>query len=307
MNVAVTVAVLTYRRPTELARLLDSLPARLAEVEDADVHVVVVDNDPDGAGRRVVADHPVGARYVLEPSPGIAAARAAAIEQACDADLLAFIDDDEIALPGWLRELVRVWRATGAAAVAGRVQTVLPPDIDPWLRAVGYFSRPDRVTGTRVRAAATSNLLLDLHQVRESGVRFDPTLGLSGGEDTLFTYQLTDAGREIVWCHESVVDSPLSAERLDRTWALARAYGHGNTDAEIALRRADGRLDRLAVAARWTTVGLMRIGVGAARELWGRWRNDLRHESRGTRSMHRGRGILAGVRGDRFHEYHRPG
>ncbi|GGD00073.1 hypothetical protein GCM10011512_28670 [Tersicoccus solisilvae] len=300
------VAVCTYRRPDQLADLLRSLPPRLAETDLA-TGVLVVDNDADGSARAVVDAVLPSARYVHEPTPGIAAARSTAIRAAAGADLLAFIDDDEIPLAGWLDALIRVQADTGAAAVAGRVRTELPADIDPWLRAMGYFHRPDRATGTRVRAAATSNLLLDLHQVADSGVRFDPTLGLAGGEDTLFTYQLTDTGREIVWCHESVVDSPLSPERLDRRWALDRAYGHGNTDAEIALRRAGGRPGRAGVVARWTAVGVARIVLGSGRRAWGRWRGDLHHEARGTRSIHRGRGILAGVRGDRFHEYHRSG
>ncbi|WP_425454326.1 glycosyltransferase family 2 protein [Luteococcus japonicus] len=56
---------------------------------------------------------PSGVRYVNETAPGLAAVRNRALDEAGNANLLAFIDDDETPAAGWLQHLVRTWRATG--------------------------------------------------------------------------------------------------------------------------------------------------------------------------------------------------
>src|SRR3712207_5378192 len=95
VTVHVTVAIPTYRRPDRLRRLVP-LVLDQAREGSADgrylVDVLVVDNDPEGSGAAAASGHPV--RYVAEPTPGIAAARNRAIDEAAGSRLLAFIDDD---------------------------------------------------------------------------------------------------------------------------------------------------------------------------------------------------------------------
>ena len=55
-------------------------------------------------------------RYVHEPAPGISAGRNRALDEAGDADLLSFIDDDEVPRPGWLSALIDTWLPTRPAA-----------------------------------------------------------------------------------------------------------------------------------------------------------------------------------------------
>jgi glycosyltransferase involved in cell wall biosynthesis len=74
-DLRLVVAVLTYRRPGELAEVLPLLAAQ-AGSSRARADVLVVDNDPDaGAADLVRAVGLPGVRYVHEPEPGIAAAR----------------------------------------------------------------------------------------------------------------------------------------------------------------------------------------------------------------------------------------
>lgn len=96
--IAVTIGVPTYRRPELLEALLRTLPSRIAECADLGiaVDVLVVDNDPAGSGRDVAAGADLPVRYVVEPAPGIAAARNRILDECVDRDLVAFIDDDEI-------------------------------------------------------------------------------------------------------------------------------------------------------------------------------------------------------------------
>lgn len=307
----VTIGIPTYRRPQTLAHLLAALPAQRAAVlaqmpECTQVTALVVDNDPAESGRAVVESQPGWVSYAVEPRPGISAVRNRLIEGAPDARLLAFIDDDELPEPDWLLALVRTWQTTGAAAVAGRVVPNYLVDPDPWLVAGEFFVRRTLPTGTPITATPTGNLLLDLEAIRAHGLRFDESFGLTGGEDTRFSQDLTAAGCRIVFCAESVVRDEVPAQRLTRRWVLQRALSHGNTTGLLALT---GHADQpaLRTRARLLGGGLARVGAGAARSLLGVATRDQAHQAKGLRLLMRGSGIALAAGGVTYTEYARDG
>lgn len=310
-TVRVTVAVPTYRRPGDLRALLPLLLAQVREVCSAPgsryrADVLVVDNDPDRSAADVVAGMP-GFRYVAEPTPGIAAVRNRALDEASDARVLAFIDDDERPAPGWLAGLLGAWETSGAAAVAGRVLAEYTGPLDPWIEAGRFFVRRSLPTGSLVEVAATNNLLLDLDQLRRFGIRFESALGLGGGEDSLFSRVLIRAGGRVIWCDESVVVDQVPAARMTRTWVLTRAWSHGNASVLTDLRLTRGFVARLAVRARWSASGLLRVIGGAMRWLWGGVSRSLEHRARGLRAVCRGAGMVGGALGLVYVEYARSG
>jgi hypothetical protein len=310
-TVRVVVAVPTFRRPDDLRALLPMLLDHVREVSAAPgswyrADVLVVDNDPEGSAAAVVAGF-AGVRYATEPTPGIAAVRNRALDEAADARLLAFIDDDERPADGWLAQLLDTWAGSGAAAVSGRVLAEYAGELDPWIRAGEFFVRRRMPTGTEIDIAACGNLLLDLEQLRAFGVRFDPTLGLAGGEDTLFSRQLGGAGGRIVWCDESAAVDQVPAERMTRTWVLTRAWSHGNGTVAIELHLTTGALARLGVRIRGFGRGLLRVAGGAARWGWGLIGRNRRHQARGLRTACRGAGMVGGAFGLVYVEYARSG
>lgn len=310
-TVRVTVAVPTFRRPDDLRMLLPMLEAQLEAVQEArggryDVDVLVVDNDPDRTGADVVATAP-GVRYVPEPVPGIAAVRNRALDEAADARLLAFIDDDERPRDGWLAQLLATWEATSAAAVSGRVLAEYAGALDPWIGAGDFFVRRSLRTGSDIDVAATGNLLLDLDQVRETGTRFESALGLGGGEDTLFSRSLARAGRRLVWCDESVVVDQVPADRMTRAWVLTRAWSHGNAAVLTELRLTPATAARAGVRVRGMTRGVLRMGGGLLRWVWGLLIRSQRHQARGLRAAYRGAGMTGASMGIVYLEYARDG
>lgn len=304
-NLRVTVAIPSFRRPEQLSLLLAALPARLAEASAATVDVLVVDNSPEGSARPTVAAAPLPVRYAHETTPGISAARNRALDESRGSHLLAFLDDDEIPLPGWLSSLLDTWRIHRSAAVAGRVISVFAEGTDPWLIASGTFRRAQRATGSRLTTAAAGNLLLDLSQVRRLGLRFEPSLGLSGGEDTLFTRELVERGGTIVWCNESAAEDHVVPSRLTRDWANQRAFSAANGWVNVTLHLEKRRSRRFAARGRFLLGGGARMAAGLARQRYGRAAGHLHHDARGTRMFHRGRGMLAGARGHLYQEYAR--
>lgn len=303
--VTVTIAVLTYRRPDDLAELLPLLVA-LAASAAYRVGVTIVDNDPDAGAAAFVQDWagrgPV--RYVHEPRPGIAAARNRALDEASDAELLVFIDDDERPGPDWLADLLRVREREGCAAVVGPVVSRYAVEPDPWIAAGEFFRRRRLPTGTDVDVAATNNLLLDLGRVRAHGLRFDERFGLIGGEDTLFTRSLVAAGERLVWCDEAVVTDVVPPARLTRSWVLRRAFSSGNTAALVEAELHPG-WSGLRRRARRVGDGLVRAAGGGARAALGTVLASPAHQARGCRTAARGAGMISGAAGYRYGEYRR--
>lgn len=308
----VTVAVLTFRRNEQLSALLPLLMEEIAILRDRAGlrgEVVVVDNDPNGGAGRVVRPA-AGVRYVHEVTPGIAAARNRALSESGDSTFLAFIDDDERPGPGWLNHLVQAQAHYGADGVSGPVVSQFDGALDPWLKAGGFFQRShnlSRTTGDRVPAAATNNLLLNLEVVRRLGLDFDTSLGMGGGEDTLFTRRLVAGGGAIVWCSEARVFDLVPTARMTRRFALTRVFAQSNASAVVTMRALPRGLARVRSRVRFAGVGLARLLAGSSTLLAGCVTRSPRSQARGSAMAVRGLGALCAALGIRYAEYQRSG
>lgn len=304
-EVRVVVVALTYRRPQDLEVLLPMLQHQAAN-SPARTSVLVVDNDPDAGARDQVTALGPDVRYVHVPTPGIAAARNGALEASSDEDVLIFIDDDERPVGAWLESLLLEWDRTRPAAVVGPVVSEFSVQPDAWVEAGRFFDRRRMPTGSAITVAATNNLLLDLHFVRQHGLRFDLRFGLTGGSDTLFTRTVHKLGGRMVWCDEAVVTDVVPPQRVTRDWVLRRAFRSGNSWATTSAALADGPRDRVITRTRVAIEGVPRLLGGAARLAAGAVlrRTDLR--ARGMRTIARGAGMVSGSVGVAYVEYRRP-
>ena len=334
-----TIAMLTYRRNDYLAQVIPELLAQADDVCDAQttVSVLIVDNDPQAGARAVVeaaraalaggqteaaessgsADSDAAAAtsrlvYVHEPEPGIVAGRNRALSQAHGSDALVFIDDDEIPSPGWLKALVSTWRAQGCAAVTGPTPPTFEVDPSAWVVASGAFDSWEAADGAQVRSADTGNLLLDLAVVEDLGLRFDPRYGLTGGEDSLFTRQLTRAGGVIRFAAGAVVTKRVPAARARRTWVLERSLRSGSSWARVRIDTAapdggaSGRLARLRLRLGYGAKGLAKAGIDGARAGVARICGDVPAQARYEVSSRGGLGMVVGALGVHVREYGRP-
>jgi glycosyltransferase involved in cell wall biosynthesis len=299
----VVLAVLTYRRNAELAGLLPELVRQLADAGRGG-RVLVVDNDPDGGAQALVRGSNLGIDYVHERTPGIAAARNRAMDEADGDDLLVFIDDDERPSPDWLARLCACYDETKATAVVGAVESQFESRLDPWIEAGGFFRRQRFATGFEVLAAATNNLLLDMSELRRLGIRFDQAFGLSGGSDTLFSRQLIIAGARIVWC-DAVVFDRVPAARATRGWVLRRALRSGNAWSRTSVYLQPSWTRRTRVRVDAGASGLVRVVAGLGQYVFGALTFSVSHRARGLRRTARGAGMLSGAFGYVYVEYRR--
>jgi succinoglycan biosynthesis protein ExoM len=276
-------------------------------VEVGDTSVLVIDNDPAASALALAVEFPSDrVRFVHEFAPGIVAARNRALDESAGADVLVFIDDDEVPHEGWLHSIVATWQRSGAAAVAGPVLSTFVVEPDPWITAGGFFVRRRLPTGTELTIAASGNLLLDLEQVRRAGVRFDGRFSVSGGSDSLFTSELHKRGYRMVWCDEATVADVVPPTRANRRWVLRRAVRSGNVSSRVALILTEGRRERLATRAVLLARSGARIVGGAVRLAIGTIARSVTHQARGSRMLARGIGMAAGAVGHTREDYGRP-
>lgn len=269
----ITVVLCTRNRPTEARRCLESLAA----LDYRHRQLLVVDNAPDDtATADAVRALPFDVDYVVEPRPGLAAARNRALAEA-RYDLIAFVDDDERVDPHWLTALAEEFADPQVAAVTG---LVLPGELATPAQArferIGGHSKgrgftrvvADRAYQREIQSplfprptfGAGANMAFRRCALAEIG-GFDTALGAGtrtgGAEDTLAFTEVMLAGRTLVYAPAALTwhyhrrDDAALTEQLD-----GYARGLGAFYAALVLRspRRLGGLVRLtwALARRRT-------------------------------------------------------
>lgn len=304
----VAVCVATFRRPTQLAGLLESF-GRLAfdRGRTPEVLVVVVDNDASGSALDVVERARPTLRwpvtYVVEAVQGISHARNRAVSVALerDVDFIAFVDDDEVVAERWLDELLAVQARYGAEIVAGPVLPRYAPGTPRWVERGRFFEHPRHATGTAVDFAATNNVLIAARLLCAPGGVFDERFSLTGGEDTHFFMRARQCGARMVWADRAVVEDAVPRQRATARWLFQRHFREGNSMVwceravrpdrawvPVRIAKAVGRIGQgvvllplLALRGRAGVVdAVCRVlrGAGALSALWG-----LRYEEYGRK------------------------
>jgi mycofactocin system glycosyltransferase len=246
----VTVVVPVRDREAQLAACLASLEQ--VRYPAGRLEVVVVD---DGSARPVAV--PAGVRLVRrERSGGPAAARNAGAS-GCRAELLAFVDSDCAAEPGWLAALVPELVDPAVAAVGGRV---LAGRRTTWLERYDSVRSPLDLGPARADARprrpvpflVTANLVLRRSAFEAAG-GFDEALRC--GEDVDLCWRLAAAGHRLVY-------QPAGRVRHDhrrgpRAFAATRA-AYAASEAALLRRHPE--------SGRWLgfSPGLAALAVGGA-------------------------------------------
>jgi len=213
----ITVVICTRERPEALGKALDSV---LAQQYPA-FRVLVVDNAPvsDATAevvRQAASRGPVD--YIKEPKAGLSFARNAAVK-AAPGQILAWLDDDELADPHWLAEIARALHEHPEADVVSGV--VVPAELDTraqmWFEQFGGHSK-GRGFKPDVFSPATAHIQSPLYPLPPFGTganmtfrpgvierigMWDTALGAGtpsgGSEDTLALTQVLLTGGTIVY------------------------------------------------------------------------------------------------------------
>ncbi len=263
----ISAIICTHNRAAYLGTAIDSL---LVQDFPDNFEVVVVDNassdyaSPESSISRTreVVEARLGDRrlkYVWEPEIGLSVARNTGAKQA-RSEILAYLDDDAIAEPNWLRVLHAAYQSNQKLAVAGgKVNLLWPSGVSPpeWLspglaQNLGSYDLGD--TCLYVTAAGLTPRGVN-YSIRRAFLEqiggFDVKLGRVGkkllsNEELRATELALELGWQVVYLPEALVLHHVAAERLNKAWFLDRGWWQG-----ISECYREQLSDRAGIAQLW--------------------------------------------------------
>lgn len=263
-----TVVLCTRDRATALGAALESI-ARVA-YPHRDFELVLVDNGSRDATAEVASRFarraPFAVRCVLEPEPGLSAARNRGIREA-RGRFLFFTDDDQLVDPNVLTEHRRVAEQLGARVVQGKIELCFPGGRPGWLSGpLGHMlgETADAPEGPVACDLYGGNMVLCRALFDHMpAFRHDLGKGAAGwAEDVELSRRLRARGERIVYAPRARVFHVIGAERTTPGYFRRAALQKGYSDGLMSE-------PRLALAARTlgsaAARGVLAVGARAFR------------------------------------------
>lgn len=244
----IVVAALTRRRPLMLRDLLISW-GEMDIPDNCTVSCLIVENDDTDGSRSLVENisplpNGLAIEHVLETEPGIPFGRNRAAREAIarDADLLAFVDDDEVVAEDWLVELVGGYRNSEAVLLGGPVYVENPKQDLSRIERIIHSNLVDRYRqrarhanklATRGNAndilIATGNWLAETSLFTSDSIWFDERMRYSGGTDAKLWRDTIAKNLGVGWISSAHVFETIPRQRLSLSYQFARARDQSAT------------------------------------------------------------------------------
>lgn len=245
----VDVCICTFRRPS-LWDTLQSLASQALPVGVV-LRIIIADNDSTPSAYPIVlrgrTELGLRCEYRHAPAQNISIARNACLD-AATAPFIAFLDDDEVADPSWLADLLAALQSSEGDIVFGLVKARYGTSLPGWVRRADLHStHPVIGADGRIETGYTGNVMM--RQAVIGPHRFDPVLGRSGGEDTQFFATLCAMGVRLDYAPSALVYEDVSAARARLRWLLMRAFRAGQVHGRIQAARTARTMAPAAVAA----------------------------------------------------------
>lgn len=248
-QLTIIVAALTRRRPEMLGALIDSWGnANLPK--DTLVSFLIVENDDAPRTAEYVESfgtlkNGTKVQYVHESELGIPFGRNRAAKEAISqkADLLAFVDDDEIVAGDWLVELIAAYRNSDAVLIGGPLRVkktnrrlsffdaLMDRCIERrYLRKETRAARLADLNGTPGVTIVTNNWLAETAVFGQHGIWFDETMRFTGGTDSKLCAEVKAAGMPTAWAAKAAVYEEIPLERLAIGYQFKRGRDQSSTN-----------------------------------------------------------------------------
>ncbi len=245
-----SIVIPSYNRADLLMGLLDSLE-RIVIPEDVRWEVVVVDNNStDSTREKVQAFLDTGSlplRCFIETNQGSSHARNRGVKEA-RGDIIAFLDDDEIADESWLQALHRGFERHGCAGIGGRVVAKWVFPIPGWYTTEG----PYRIVGPTaeydlgdewlrysvgMQMPVTANFSVRRECFEKYGY-FRTDMGPVGddyimGEDAEFCMRLVKGGEKLVYSPEVLTYNIVHRDRVSKQYCKRYHFRFGRVTAQF--------------------------------------------------------------------------
>jgi glycosyltransferase involved in cell wall biosynthesis len=224
----ISIIIATCSRPTDLEKTLLSLTS--VRVPDGwSVELLLVESGVQSGAQALLPTIPYACfrtiKYLFEPLRGKSRALNSALTNATG-DILLFSDDDVRFPVDWIEAMCKPIVAGRADATAGGV-SLAPHLLRPWMNhthRAWLASTADYLSPENPSEMCGANMAV-CRQVFEQIGGFDVELGpgiKGGGEESLLSWQIKQAGFKLVGCLEVQVEHHLNSDRLQyKNWIQA--------------------------------------------------------------------------------------
>ncbi len=243
-EVDIVVTLPTFRRPEHLIRTLDTLNAQKTERRFA---VVVIENEAEKKeGAEVAAPQFDAGKYrgmlIVESHRGNCNAYNAgwltAMTYFPNFKYVIVIDDDELADPMWIENMVSTAERFNASLVGGPQYPIFEkPNSEQWAKHPVFLPHYTK-TGIVPIIYSSGNLLIARPVLEAIGYPFmDLKFNFTGGGDSDFLSRSKAKGFQIAWCAEGIVRETIPVRRLENDWIRARGLRNGVLSTLIEQRK----------------------------------------------------------------------
>lgn len=252
----IVICLPTFRRPQMLEQTLLSLA-----VQEGVGNFAVLVTENDGARREgarqaaaMLAENLLCGMVIVESAQGNCnaynAAWRCALTRFPHTRFICGIDDDEIASPNWLAELVKGAK-TGAGIVGGPVMPQFEDPRGERYRGHPVFRSHYSASGPVPMIYSSANYLIRREVIEASPWPFlDPCFNFMGGGDTDFFTRAKLRGTTFHWRQEAEMRETMPARRSEASWIAARGYRNGMISALIEKKNDPGKTGHLRRLAR---------------------------------------------------------
>ncbi|NEQ84013.1 MAG: glycosyltransferase family 2 protein [Moorea sp. SIO2I5] len=234
----ISAIICTHNREEYLGAAIDSL----LQQDFADYEVIVVDNASSDRTRNIVDQRLDNSRlnYVYEPVLGLSVARNTGAATA-SAAILAYLDDDAVASPRWLKTIYEAYQSNEKLAIAGGKVTLLWPDgitSPSWLSPdlagnLGAYDLGETLIEIQNPGLTPRGLNYSIRRtfLEEIG-GFDVNLGRVGknllsNEELHMTELALQDGWQVAYLPDALVAHNVAPERINKRWFLNRGWWQG--------------------------------------------------------------------------------
>jgi len=237
----VSAIICTHNRDEYLGAAIDSL----LQQDFYNYEVIVVDNASGDRTREIVEERLSNPRlnYVYQPIVGLSIARNTGAKEAL-APILAYLDDDAVATPFWLKAIYNAFQSNEKLAIAGGKVILSWPDhfkLPKWFspeltEKLGAYDLGNAIVYINNPALTPRGLNYSVRRTfLEQIGGFDVNLGRVGkkllsNEELHMTKLALQRGWQVAYLPDAVVVHNIPPERLEPSWFLNRSWWQGMSE-----------------------------------------------------------------------------
>lgn len=248
-QVLISVCVATYKRAGLLKSLLMSLEKQKL-AQNISVEIIVVDNDAERSAEKVVSNFNDSAhfkfKYFVQPVQNISITRNMCVSNSSGI-FICFIDDDETASENWVINLYDSLIKYNADGAFGYVQAVFDKNIPDYLRKREFYFTNVPPTGSLAGFYYTTNAIIKSELVKRENPPFDPSYGLTGGEDAHLFERLSKKGAKFISNREAVTHEFIPFDRANLKYLYNRSLRGGQAFARRSIESDSTIFNRVII------------------------------------------------------------